>query len=444
MNSTIEQKKIELKRRFLQQLDYKQNPIRYFKPLDYQLPFHISRKKNKAIFGGNRSGKTENGAAYVIARCEEAKKQGKSLSIWCATWADVSIPVQQAKIRKFLPSNVLYAKFSEQRGFSNRLIIYADQITIRFKTYDQGRESFQGTDKDIVWHDEEAPEDIVKECKAMLIDRNGEPIRTMTPLNGITYTYDEIVLNEINDPEIEFWYWDNSLNTYINQGALDRIIGGYADKEREVRSKGTFMNLTTGNAYYAFSEENIINENEFRYFPNLPLEISCDFNVELMCWNIGQCYNDADYTFDFVELEGQANTDLLCQMLKNKYVNHKGGFIFYGDIAGNQRHPEASRTNWAIIREHFPNAAIYYQNIKNIKDRVDSTNGRLHNQFGEHYYVTKNCKRLIRDFRQVTWEMLLNKTKAGKLTHCSDGESYRLYFKYPLTGKPTTTITRLA
>jgi phage terminase large subunit-like protein len=348
----------------------------------------------------------------------------------------MSVPVQQKKIYEYLPKNDLveYAVFSEKRGFTNKIIIFKNGSIIRFKTYEQGRESWQGTAKDLIWLDEEPPEDIVSECKARLIDKDGTLLRTMTPLNGITYTYDEIVLNEKNNSEVEYWFWSTFDNKKINQDAAHSTIAQYSEKEAEVRSMGHFLNLTTGNAYYPFADGNIIKS--FEYLDYRPLEISCDFNVDLMCWHIGQERNGKDYTFDYVELEGQANTELLCNMLKNKFVSHKAGWIFYGDIAGTARRPETSRTNWAIIKDNFPSATIYYQSIRNIKDRVDSLNSRLCNSNKEiNYYITENCKRLIKDYRQVTWEMLLNKNKAGKLTHASDGESYKMFWKYPLTGK---------
>ena len=338
----IADKKTEIKRLLLKQIARKQNPLNYFTPQDYQKEFFTSQKKNKGIFGGNRSGKTICGAAYVIDFC----LQSNNSDCWAATWADMSIAIQQKAYYVLLPklkSKVVYANFSEQRGFSNRIIIFANGSKIRFKTYDQGRESFQGAAKHKIHLDEEPPQDIVNECKARLIDYNGEMIRTMTPLDGITYTYDDFILNEMGDPEIQYWFWDSTQNKFIDQDAQHRIIGSFAPKEAEVRSKGHFLNLTTGNAYYTFAEENIIEEKEFSYLNYRPLEISCDFNVDLMCWDIGQEINGKDYSFDFVELEGQANTELLCQMLKNKFVNHKGGFVFYGDIAGNARRPESSK-----------------------------------------------------------------------------------------------------
>lgn len=441
----LETKRIEVKRQILKDYLAKTNPMALFAPQEYQVPFWACDKKNVNVLGGNRSGKTELGAAALVDRC----LSNPNYDTWAATWADLSIPIQQTKINRLLPKNKLvkYAKFTEQRGFANRIIIFENGSIIRFKTYDQGRESFQGAAKDLIWLDEEPPQSIVSECNARLIDRNGVLMRTMTPLNGITYTYDEVIINEKNDPEIIYWFWDSSMNKYTDQQALERVINSYAEKEAEVRKTGHFLNLTTGVAYYAFGEDNILDEfdfgsmrtldNEFRYMENRPLEVSCDFNVDLMSWSIGQEYQTCDIDFDYIELERHANTELMCQTLKNKYPFHQGGFIFYGDIAGNQRHPEAARTNWAIIKDEFPNAQIHYQNIRNIKDRIDATNARIKNKRGDvRAFVTRNCKRLLKDLRRVTWEHLLNKNKDKEelLTHSSDGYSYKMFWKYPLTG----------
>ena len=452
-NKNWRNSRAKLNREILREIAAKLRPTDYFVPIDHpelrQAAFLVDEHKNISAFGGNRSSKTESGAVRVT----KSFINTPDIRILCATWADLSVTVQQRKIYNCLPKDGTIQPFSytNKRGFGSRIVEGLEGQLMKFKTYDQGWESFQGEDWDIIWLDEEAPEDVLKECKARLIDRDGVLIRTMTPLKGITYTHDEVVLNANNDPEISYYYFNAEHNPHINQEARARIIDSYAPKEAEVRTRGIFANLTSGTSYYAFSEENIIEEDQFTYVSYHPLEISCDFNVDLMSWGIGQEAYGRDYLFDFVELEGQANTDLMCQMLKNEYVHHTGGWIFYGDIAGSQRHPESSKTNWAIIREHFPDAEIYYQNIKNLKDRIDATNARLRNarKTEDHpegeikYFITRNCARHIKDYRQVTWEMLLNKNKAGKLTHASDGESYKFFWKYPLTGKTTVEQRRI-
>lgn len=60
-----------------------------------------------------------------------------------------------------------------------------------FKSYDQGREAFQGTGEDVIWLDEESDEGIRGECILRLMTTNGILMETFTPLRGVT----PIVLN---------------------------------------------------------------------------------------------------------------------------------------------------------------------------------------------------------------------------------------------------------
>lgn len=56
------------------------------------------------------------------------------------------------------------------------------------KSYHQGRGSFEGTEQDFVWLDEEPPEDIYGECLVRTATTNGSVYITFTPLEGITGT----------------------------------------------------------------------------------------------------------------------------------------------------------------------------------------------------------------------------------------------------------------
>jgi phage terminase large subunit-like protein len=58
--------------------------------------------------------------------------------------------------------------------------------TLQFRSYDQGREAWQGTERDIVWFDEEPPEDIYTEGLLRTMTTRGMVIATFTPLNGLT------------------------------------------------------------------------------------------------------------------------------------------------------------------------------------------------------------------------------------------------------------------
>lgn len=58
--------------------------------------------------------------------------------------------------------------------------------TLGFKSYQQGRGSFEGTAQHVIWLDEEAPEDVYGECLIRTATTNGIVMLTFTPLEGLT------------------------------------------------------------------------------------------------------------------------------------------------------------------------------------------------------------------------------------------------------------------
>lgn len=58
--------------------------------------------------------------------------------------------------------------------------------TLGFKSYDQGREKFQGVKRDGIWLDEESSEDVYDECLLRLMTTNGIMMVTFTPLKGLS------------------------------------------------------------------------------------------------------------------------------------------------------------------------------------------------------------------------------------------------------------------
>ena len=58
--------------------------------------------------------------------------------------------------------------------------------TLGFKSYDQGREKFQGTSRHLIHLDEEPDVEIYEECLLRTLDVQGHMMLTMTPLKGMT------------------------------------------------------------------------------------------------------------------------------------------------------------------------------------------------------------------------------------------------------------------
>lgn len=57
-----------------------------------------------------------------------------------------------------------------------------------FKSYQQGRGSFEGTEQDFIWLDEEPPIDVYGECLIRTATTNGRIVLTFTPLEGMSET----------------------------------------------------------------------------------------------------------------------------------------------------------------------------------------------------------------------------------------------------------------
>lgn len=60
------------------------------------------------------------------------------------------------------------------------------ESVLTLKSYEQGRESFQGAEKHVIWLDEECPKPIYTECLIRTMTTNGLLILTFTPLKGLT------------------------------------------------------------------------------------------------------------------------------------------------------------------------------------------------------------------------------------------------------------------
>jgi phage terminase large subunit-like protein len=62
--------------------------------------------------------------------------------------------------------------------------VSGDWSWLGFKSYQQGRASFQGTARDLIWLDEEPPLDVYTECLTRTATTGGMMILTFTPLRG--------------------------------------------------------------------------------------------------------------------------------------------------------------------------------------------------------------------------------------------------------------------
>ena len=264
-NKIIKLNKIlrEIKIRNIEQLFYYNNGKIIHKK---QVEFHKNKKKNRWVFGGNRTGKTECGAVETIwlsLGIHPYRENKEKTECWVVSLSTrVQKEVAQAKILKYLPKSKIVditmsqgKKSSPENGVIECIIvrnIFGNLSKIWFKSCEEGREKFQGSSLDFVWFDEEPPEDIYKECKMRVLDKNGEIFGTMTPLKGLTFIYNEIYLNEKQDDEVFYIFisWDD--NPFLNKKEIERLTNTLSLDEIESRKYGRFLAINKGLVYPEF------------------------------------------------------------------------------------------------------------------------------------------------------------------------------------------------
>jgi phage terminase large subunit-like protein len=167
---------------------------------------------------------------------------------------------------------------------------------LRFRTYQAGQMALQGESLDVVWLDEE-PSDyaVYSECLARISATGGMLMITFTPLRGMS----EISLRYRNEfsPDrtfIQMGLDDVPPTGHIAPADRARIVRGYAEHEREARSRGEPM-LGEGKIYQT-PEAEIIEDGRpplelpkwWKWGYGLDLGIDHPTGIVLMCWDVDQ------------------------------------------------------------------------------------------------------------------------------------------------------------
>lgn len=214
-----------------------------------QLPFHQSTARERWAFGGNRSGKTEAGAAEVVMWIKGSQRFRPRKIVRSGTAWIVSVTtekqreVTQPKVLKWLPKGDIEKIQNIQRGIIDYILLKSGW-RILFKNYSQDVDTFGGQDVDIIWFDEEPPQEIYKECLMRTIDRGGIILGTMTPQKGMTWVYNKIYENVDHRESVDHFFFDTGKNPHLSTKDKEEAWAVLSEQEKLVRKEGKFVVLT--------------------------------------------------------------------------------------------------------------------------------------------------------------------------------------------------------
>lgn len=153
-----------------------------------------------------------------------------------------------------IPKDLIYDKPTAKAGvpdaFDTALIKHASGglSRLQFKSFDQGRRAFEGTERDVIWLDEEPPLDVYTECLLRTADTTGAGLRsgiiilTFTPMLGMS----ETVLSFLPKGEIRnvaegskfviMASWDDV--PHLTEQTKKELLASIPPFQRDARSKG--------------------------------------------------------------------------------------------------------------------------------------------------------------------------------------------------------------
>ena len=225
--------------------------IYQYKPHDKQRRFHESLAPKKQFVGGNRSGKTYAGAAEAIYYMQGAHPF-KRLPWSPPTFGRiVTVDIIQGLNKIILPmlSNLVPKSWLVNGSWEDsydkelRTLTLSNGSFCEILTYEQDLEKFAGTSRHWTWFDEEPPKDIFTECQLRLLDTTGHWWITMTPVEGMTWTYDEIYSQFGLDPYLLVIEVDMDDNPYLTEEGKQLALSGLSQEDLDARQHGRYISV---------------------------------------------------------------------------------------------------------------------------------------------------------------------------------------------------------
>jgi len=256
-------------------------------------------------------------------------------------------------------------------------------------------------------------------------------------------------------------------NIYLPDGFVENLKQAYDEEYFKINVLGQFGDYARGLVTKGFSDENI---KPVSYCPDLPVHISCDFNVDPMCWVLAHKTKDKIYFFDEIVLENtttalaveeffsrypikQKNIDIL-KNWNGKEILPCGAIrpeiIINGDASGDNRSVTSEYTNYIIMRNRLTQLG-YKVDFKikpfnpPIKNRIAAWNSKIKNANGDvGVYISPKCKWLLYNIENLKYKegsslldlpshyQIKTDRKAKFLGHPFDAASYIVEYYWPV------------
>lgn len=408
-----------------------------------------SKDYRETLFmAGNRTGKSIVGCWALTAHATgdypegwKGRKFTRPIKAWIG--GDTSISVRDILQQKLLgnpgefgtgmiPKDAII-KTTTKRSVPDAVeSVYVKHVSggysiLTFKTYEQGRELWQGTEQDLIWMDEEPPMEIYAEALIRTMTTNGLVMSTFTPLRGMSGVIKSFMdaqkkpsdtpkvprLNPLTGviEEVDEWRptkymvmagWDDA--PHLTQQSKDEMLAAIPPSQRAARSKGT---PAIGSGLIYPIDEQVVFVKDFE----IPRHFARSYGMDVG-WNVtgavfGALDRDNDILYITSEYYGQQSEPAVhADAIKRRGGDWQKGVI---DTAARGRSQIDGANLWDIYtRQHklkiYPANKAVEAGIYEVWSRFSS--GRLR--------IFKSCQNLEREL------MMYHRDDKGKINKTDD------------------------
>ena len=389
-----------------------------YKPHEKQLQFHQMDKKGRLYIGGNRSGKSYGSVAedvwwltgrHPYLKVPEGPIRGRLVAVdFLQGVEQIIMPILKGLLA---PSDLINGSWEDSYSRSMRVLTLANDSTLEFMSYEQETEKFAGTSRHFVHFDEEPPLHIFNECLARLVDTAGSWWISMTPVEGLTWTYEKIYEPAKNQtiPYYGVVEVDMLDNPHITKEAAEQYLSALDDDERKAREHGEYRQLG-GLVYKRFDPkihvvDPIIPPRDWRWYLSLDHGFN---NPTAVLWHAVSPDNHV-ITFDEWYYNEKTLDEVASAVLKKIAAHGKDPELKCADPAIAQR----SAHNGTSIQTEYATRGLYLALGNNdVQTGVAKIQNYLRNDplTGKpRYTITENCVNYINEMKKLRWKTWASK-----------------------------------
>ena len=238
-----------------------------------------------------------------------------------------------------------------------------------------------------------------------------------------------------------------SENINLPEHFIESMKDEYDPEYYRINVLGEFGNYSSGLVVKNFSKEN---EKILNYNKDIPLYLTCDFNVDPMMWCVAHMDEKNIYFIDELVIENTSTQACIEEFIR-RYPDHRNKIVICGDASGDFRSAQSEFSNYIIIRRALE-AHGYNIDFKirpynpPVLRRIQAFNARICNANGErHIFIdTDRCKWLMHNIYNLafkegtsivdvpTAKQIKNDREAKFLEHIFDAASYLVEYFFPI------------